>query len=71
MALRWRATGEIVCAAKSESLKNDTYIDDRLHYMLSVTQKCLVADKNEEENGQWFWLHAGGDQNNGVFIRKE
>ncbi len=58
MSLRWRKTGEMVCAAKSRSRNGDTYINDRLHYELSQHQKCLVADKNEEKNGLWYWLHG-------------
>lgn len=67
MAVRWRLSGELVCAAKSKARKGDTYIDDTLHYELSVTQKVLIADKDEERNGQWHWLH--GDR--GVFVRSE
>ncbi len=58
MSLRWRKTGELVCGAKSESMKDDTYIDDRLHYELSVIQKVVVPDISEEENGLWHWLHG-------------
>lgn len=58
MALRWRKTGEILCAAKCNPLDGDTYIDDRLHYELSAIQKTIVADKNESSNGLWHWLHG-------------
>lgn len=61
MALRWRLTGEIVCAAKSRPRKNDTYINDRLHYELSVVQKTIIPDLNEEKNGLWHWLHGEGE----------
>ena len=61
MSLRWRITGELVCGAKSSPKENDTYIDDRLHYELSVIQKTIVPDKNEEENGLWYWLHNDPD----------
>lgn len=78
MALRWRKTGEILCAAKSETMEGDCYIDDRLHYELSVVQKTIVADRNEETNGRWHWLHGWcntgdhpEDVNQGVFIRTE
>lgn len=57
MSLRWRKTGELLCGAKSQPMDGDTYIDDGLHYELSVIQKMLVADRNEKENGRWYWLH--------------
>lgn len=58
MAIRWRENGDIVCAAMSAPAKNDTYIDDRLHYQLSVTSKAIVADINHEQNGLWYWVHG-------------
>ena len=58
MSLRWRKTGEIVCGAKSEPQEGDTYINDRLHYELSVQQKIIVPDINEKENGFWYWLNV-------------
>ena len=58
MSLRWRKTGELVCAAKSEPEEGDTYINDRLHYELSVIQKTIVPDLQEEKTGRWFWLHG-------------
>ena len=70
MSLRWRINGEILCGAKSKPQKDDTYIDDRLHYELSVIQKVIVPDKDEEKNGLWYWLHQGSD-NNSIFIRAE
>lgn len=67
MSIRWRKTGALVCGAKSESMEGDVYIGDGLHYELSAIQKVLVPDRNEDENGLWYWLHGQG----GVFIRKE
>lgn len=78
MSLRWRLTGEVVCGAKSEPMLDDTYISDRLHYELSVIQKVIVPDKNEEKNGLWYWLHGDcnvthhpDDVRGGVFTRTE
>lgn len=78
MAIRWRLTGELICAAKCEPMEGDTYIGDRLHYELSVIQKTIVPDKNEETNGLWHWLHGEcsashhpNDVQRGVFIRTE
>lgn len=58
MALRWRKNGAIVCAAKTASESGDTYINDRLHYELSVIQKVVVPDIHESKNGIWHWLHG-------------
>ena len=59
MALRWRKTGALVCATKSVPMDGDTYIDDRLHYQLSVISRCIIADVQEDTNGHWYWLHDG------------
>lgn len=69
MSLRWRASGEILCAAKTQAEDNDTYIDDRLHYELAVIQKVVVPAKDEEKTGRWYWLHGEGKE--GIFVRAE
>lgn len=56
MSLRWRDNGELVCAAMSEEQPGDTYIDDRLHYQLSVLCAAIVADANHKDNGKWHWV---------------
>lgn len=58
MALRWRLDGQLLCAAKCGIKKGDTYINDRLHYELSVIQQTIVADIDEETTGKWYWLHG-------------
>ena len=55
MALRWRKSGKLLCAAKHPEKKGDAYIDDRLHYQLSVRCKVVVPHKNEAKNGIWYW----------------
>ena len=60
MAIRWRKTGELICAAMSEPKDGDTYIDDRLHYQLSVISRAIIADINHEKNGLWHWIHGDG-----------
>lgn len=60
MAVRWRADGRLLCAAKSEPKEGDTYIDDRLHYYLSVQARVLVADVDHEINRLWYWIHGEG-----------
>ena len=46
MSIRWRLTGELLCAAMSKYENGDTYIDDRLHYQLSVISRSIIADIN-------------------------
>ena len=58
MALRWRKDGTLICAAKSQPEDDDTYIDDRLHYKLSVEERAILADGDEETNGLWHWVHG-------------
>lgn len=58
MSIRIRKTGDMLCAAKCDEMKGDTYINDSLHYQLAIIQKVLVPDKNEEKNGRWYWLHG-------------
>ena len=58
MAVRWRADGTVVCAAMRPEEPGDTYIDDRLHYELSVIQRVLIADPKHEDNALWHWLHG-------------
>ena len=62
MSLRWRASGELLCAAKCEPEEGDTYIDDRLHYQLSVISRAILPDVGEATNGRWHWVH-------GAFLR--
>ncbi len=57
MAIRWRKDGRLLCAAKSEPENGDTYIDDRLHYQISVISRAILADTNHESNSLWHWVH--------------
>ena len=57
MAIRWREDGQLVCAAVSELKDGDTYINDRLHYQLSVISRVILADTDHETNGLWYWIH--------------
>lgn len=38
----------------------DFYIDDRLHYQLSVISKAVLADVDHKTNGLWYWVHEEG-----------
>ena len=49
--------GALICAAMSEPEEGDTYIDDVLHYQLSVISKAIIADVDHENNGLWHWVH--------------
>jgi hypothetical protein len=58
VAIRWRKSGELLCAAASDPLPDDTYIDDRLHYQLSVELEVLVPIvpldyPKFDEQGRW------------------
>lgn len=57
MAIRWRLDGRLICAAMSDPEEDDCYIDDRLHYQLSVISRAIIADIDHEENGLWYWVH--------------
>jgi hypothetical protein len=57
MSIRWRVDGKLICAAMSDPEEGDTYIDDRLHYQLSVISRVIMADVDHETNGLWHWIH--------------
>lgn len=56
MSIRWRKDGSLICAARSAAEEGDTYIDDRLHYQLSVLSKAILPDVDEGKTGRWWWL---------------
>jgi len=55
MAVRIRRAGRIFCAAHTKAEPGDCYIDDPLHYHLSVERGVLVTDDKHFEHGQWWW----------------
>lgn len=65
MSIRWRENGDLICAAMSSEQEGDTYINDRLHYQLTVISKAVIADINHENNGLWHWVHT----DSGEFLR--
>ncbi len=58
MSIRWRVDGTLICAAMSEEEDGDSYIDDKLHYQLSVVSRSIIADIDHESNGLWYWVHS-------------
>jgi hypothetical protein len=58
MALRIRKDGRILCAAMHGAEPGDTYIDDGLHYEMSVIHKVIGTEPSEKHNshGQWWWI---------------
>ncbi|HEC65466.1 MAG TPA: hypothetical protein ENI23_09235 [bacterium] len=58
MSLRWRRNGDLLCGAKHEAQEDDTYIDDRLHYELSVELKVVIPRDDENESGIWYWINV-------------
>jgi len=57
MALRIRKDGTILCAALHPPKAGDTYIDDGLHYEMSVIHKVICSEPAHLHNlsGQWWW----------------
>ncbi|KGT09528.1 hypothetical protein NV63_06795 [Elizabethkingia anophelis] len=55
MALRIRKTGEILCAAHTKPEEGDTYLDDNIHYFLSVLTGAIIASENHFEDNLWYW----------------
>lgn len=57
MSLRIRKDGRILCAAIHPEEHGDTYLDDGIHYDLSVIRKVLVTEPHEQHqvNGEWWW----------------
>lgn len=58
MALRIRKDGRILCAAIHPAENGDTYIDDGLHYEMSVINKVIGTEEIERHkiHGQWWWM---------------
>ncbi len=61
MSIRIRKDGTMLCAAKSEPMEGDRYIDDTLHYFLSVDLNVLHTDDDPEsgEPEHWYFETKG------------
>lgn len=59
MAVRIRKDGRILCAAMHQEESGDIYIDDGIHYHLSVEAKVLVTQTHEQHKnrGEWWWVN--------------
>lgn len=62
MALRIRQDGRVLCAAQHPQCEGDVYLDDDIHYRLSVELKVLVTEPMELPDGgghgvhgEWWW----------------
>jgi len=66
VSIRWRKDGRLLCAAMTEPEEGDTYIDDRLHYQLSVISRAILADVDHEASGLWYWVHDDNSTLRGV-----
>jgi len=65
MALRVRKSGRIVCAAKSRPEKDDVYIDDNIHALLSGCYERMekaIKSLGEDENGEEEWAFIFGKE---------
>ena len=58
MALRIRKNGQILCAAMHPVQEGDTYIDDDLHYQMSVIHKIIGSEPmaKHKDSGEWWWM---------------
>ena len=59
MALRIRKNGQILCAAIHPEKPGDTYINDSLHYEMSVIHKVIGAEYIEKHKtrGEWWYIN--------------
>lgn len=64
MSLRVR-DGRVLCAARHAPAAGDIYIDDALHYALSVEARLVVTEPMDAggrgghaQHGEWWWRGA-------------
>tara|TARA_Y100000815_G_scaffold59143_3_gene47789 strand:+ start:2231 stop:2443 length:213 start_codon:yes stop_codon:yes gene_type:complete len=63
MAIRVRSDGTMLCAAMHPEMPGDTYVDDTLHYTMSVEHRVLVTEPHEKHRrrGEWWWRNSVPD----------
>lgn len=59
MAVRIRRDGRIFCAALRPEEPGDLYVDDGLHYRLSVEEHLLVTEPFGQHllHAEWWWAN--------------
>lgn len=62
MSLRIREDGRVLCAAMHPPQPGDVWLDDAVHYRLSVDLRVLVTEPMNEgglgghaAHGEWWW----------------
>ena len=60
MAVRIRKDGKVLCAAMHGEEDGDIYLDDEIHYHLSVIVKVLVTEPHDlhKFRGEWWWVNS-------------
>jgi hypothetical protein len=66
VAVRIRRDGRILCAARHPAEPGDIYVDDAVHYALSVEAGVLVTEQMDgpagrgghAAHGEWWWRDA-------------
>ena len=53
----------------TEPEDGDSYIDDKIHYQLSVVSRCIIADVDHENNALWHWVHSEHEDPKSYMIR--
>lgn len=71
MAIRVRDNGEMVCAAHSDYREGDTYIDDGLHYEMSVVHGVIVSFPMPKhlKDPRWFWAGTAPSGCDTTFVK--
>lgn len=73
MAIRVRKDGTMWCAAHTSPMDGDTYIDDGLHYELSVERGLIVAlpMPDHEKHCQWWWTGGAPREANFSMVKSK
>lgn len=71
MAIRVRKDGTMWCAAHTKPEEGDTYIDDGLHYRMSVDYGVIVAlpMPDHVQHCQWWWADAAPPEADRKFVK--
>lgn len=72
MAIRVRSDGTMWCAAHTPALDGDTYIDDALHYEMSIVHSVLVSlpMPEHETNPRWWWSNQAPPDADFKFVKE-